>query len=256
MKTASVILRGMGLGLLTVSLLMCASCSSTPRPPVEAVRPSSIAPAVPVDYRVGVGDTLAVKVWRNDDLNRNVQVDPSGCIDLPLAGQVRAEGMTLQALRQEVADRLNAEYLVNPQVDISVTDMRSRRVYVLGEVDAPGPLDLDTRMTVWEAVASAGGFTHDANEERVLRMRMDNGRMVAEALDLNQQAEDPAEWVLRDRDILYVPPMRIADFERFMGRIGTIMSAVLGVESSIILGPDVRRAINGDDDEAQVIIPK
>ena len=74
-------------------------------------------------FVLGVGDEIAVNVWRNDDLKRTVQIDPSGNIYLPLAGEIQACGLTISQLRGKIASGLS-KYIIDPQVDINVSGLK------------------------------------------------------------------------------------------------------------------------------------
>lgn len=206
---------------------------------------------------LGAGDELTFNVWRHDNLERTVQIDPAGNIQLPLAGEIKASGLTISQLREEVSLRLS-KYLVNPQVDISVSNLKSQNIYVLGEVNSPGSFVLDRRMLAWEAISQAQGFTTDANKEAVLLVRSENGfaRIIALNLDINEIFEDGVplkDFILRNGDLLYVPPSAIADFERFMNRLNNILSPILNIERGIIMSQDVRNVLKGKEISGGVI---
>ena len=239
-----------------LAALFLAGCQSgrVAGPPPAATPP----PPSPV-FLVGAGDDLSVRIWRNDDLNRQVRVDPSGLISLPLIGDVKAEGRTPPELAAEIRTRYAEKFLVNPQVDVNVAQVRSRKVYVLGEVRSPGSFDLDPRMLPWEAVARAGGFTEDANRQAIMLVRRNDGK--GEALVLNLAAmlegtEMPSDALLRDRDVLYIPPARIASVERFMIRLNNILSPILSLESGIILGREASDALKGTERVKDVVVTR
>src|SRR3546814_19100731 len=94
------------------------------------------AGATAAAYRIGALDVLKVTVFQEEDLSFDeLQVDASGNVSLPLIGTVRAEGMTAAALSSEIATKLGAKYLVNPQVSVSVASSVSQNVTVEGNVN-------------------------------------------------------------------------------------------------------------------------
>lgn len=210
-------------------------------------------------FILGPSDEMNISVWRNDDLNRNVQIDPSGNIYLPLVGKIHASGMTIPQLRQSVTSKLS-KYIVNPNVDINMSTVRSRQIFILGEIRVPGSLPLgDQKMLVWEAIAKSGGFTTDANQKSVLLIRIKEGVPHTTALNLNIREMAANETTvqpiyLENSDILYVPPRRIADFERFMSRLNNIISPFISIERGIVLGPQVIDALQGKA-VGEVIVP-
>jgi len=210
------------------------------------------------EYILGPGDEVLINVWRNDDLTRSVKVDPSGKIYFPLAGEIRASGMTLSNLREEIALRLT-KYLVNPQVDVNASDISSQKIYVLGEVNTPGTYELAQNIPVWAAISNAGSLTDDAKRDSLLLIRNENGlaRVSALALDFkkmnNDIGSDP-NVMLKNGDILYVPETFIADLEQFMVRLNNIFNPIVAIESGIVLAPQVVEALLHGGSDGEVIV--
>ena len=207
---------------------------------------------------LGSGDEITINVWRNDDVKRTVQIDPSGNIYLPMAGEIQASGLTISQLREEITSRLS-KYLLDPQVDIHVLTLRSQKVYILGEVKSPRSLILDRKMLVWEAISDAGGFTNDANEKKVLLVRSekDVARVTAFNLDIRGMLKNgkiQRNVYLKNDDIVYVLPSFIADIERFMIRFSNIISPLVSIERAIIFGDEVVDILTGEPREREVII--
>ena len=123
------------------------------------------------DYHIGVGDLLEIEVYSEPDLTKEVRVLTDGKISLPLLGQITAAGRTVQELQDKVRDLLAAKYLVNPQVTVFVKEFSS--IFVFGEVKNPGSFPLTGKMTVFEAITYAGGFTEVANPSKVKVIRME-----------------------------------------------------------------------------------
>ena len=223
--------------------------------PTNAVAPADVANR---DFVLGAGDEISIRVWRNDDLNRMVRVDPAGNIDFPLIGPIHAEGMSLPEFRRELTDRLGEKYLVNPRVDVGMQEIRSRKIFVVGEVKNPGALALDPRATVLEAIAGVGGFTPDANRRKVLLVRVENGVARAKAVDASavfSGGETPSIF-LKHRDLLYIMPSRIASVERFMQKLNTIVAPIIGLESAVILTQDATTVISGSGAGSSVVVPR
>ena len=114
-------------------------------------------------YRIGPGDVVEVTVFEMKELNRAVRVSDSGEILLPLIGAVPAADKTEAELGDEIAARLERDYLQNPQVDVFVTEYQSALVAVTGAVERPGlfPLTRD-RNSLLDLLTEAGGPANDA----------------------------------------------------------------------------------------------
>lgn len=123
------------------------------------------------DYVIGPDDVLAVNVWKEDEISRQVPVRPDGKVSLPLIGDVQAAGLTPLELQQSIRVRL-AAYLVNPTVTIMVQEARSHRFNVVGEVEHPGSFVLGQPLTVLDALAMAGGFRDFAKTGGIYVLRL------------------------------------------------------------------------------------
>jgi len=134
--------------------------------------------AAPGDYLIGPQDLLNVQVFGVAALDREVRVNASGQISLPLIGPVQAAGLTGEQLAADIATRLAKTYLQNPQVTIFIKEFTSQRVTVTGAVKTPNVFPLKGRMTLLQVVAAAGGPTSVANRgsARILRLEPDGTR--------------------------------------------------------------------------------
>lgn len=132
------------------------------------------------DYTLGSGDKLRVIVFGEDDLSGEFDVTGSGMVSLPLIGQVRAQGLTVDEFENAVRTKLLDGYLKNPRVSVEVLNYRP--FYIIGEVNEPGQYPYTSGMSVLNAVAVAGGYTYRANEDQVYITRGD-GKEQAYAAD-------------------------------------------------------------------------
>lgn len=128
-------------------------------------------------YTVGVADVLRVSVWKNPDLSQTVTVGPDGFASLPLLGDVHMAGITTDDLAKVLTSRLSA-YVVNPQVTVSVVEIRSRQVYVVGQVARPGGYPLIGPMSVLQMLAQAGGLDTFASRKQIYVLRSSHGKPV------------------------------------------------------------------------------
>jgi len=121
-------------------------------------------------YILGASDVIHVNVWENLELSQTVTVGPDGFVSLPLVGDIHVAGMTGNQLGAMLASRLSA-YIVHPQVTVSVVDIRSRKVYVLGQVSKPGGYPLIASINVLQLIAEAGGLNNFAKKGGIVILR-------------------------------------------------------------------------------------
>jgi polysaccharide export outer membrane protein len=138
------------------------------------------------DYRIGAQDVLNITVFGETDLSGKYTVEQDGTFTFPLIGRVKAGGVTLRELEQEVKRLLTDGYLKNPQVSIAIETYRSQRILVMGEVRSPGEYLLSGDMTLLAALARAGGTSAAASRE-VLIVRA--SRRIPEKSDTAGEAE-------------------------------------------------------------------
>src|SRR5207247_3358878 len=123
------------------------------------------------EYIIGPGDVLRITVWGQDDLSKEYPVTLDGRVPFPLIGNVQAAGLTTTQLATRLHDLLEKDYLVNPQVLVSVKEYLSKKVHVIGEADRPGLFYLTGPTTLLEILSKAGGLSKSAGKELVLVRR-------------------------------------------------------------------------------------
>jgi len=124
---------------------------------------------VGADYVLGSADKIRITVFGEPSLTGEYFVSSSGKVSLPLAGDVQAAGLTLRDFHDHVVKALLDGYLKDPKVSLEVLTFRP--FYILGEVTKPGQYPYTSGLTVFNAVATAGGFTYRANTRKVLIKR-------------------------------------------------------------------------------------
>ena len=167
--------------------------------------------APPTEYRIGVGDKLNVRVFQVPDLSfGELVVDTSGNIQIPLIGAVQSAGRTSGELSSDIARRLSAQYLRDPQVTVTVTEAASQKITVDGAVTKPGVYEMRGSTTLLQAVAMAEGPTGVADLTKVAVFRTVAGQRSVALFDLaairQGRAADPA--VLGD-DVIVVDTSRL-----------------------------------------------
>ena len=126
-------------------------------------------------YVIGPEDLLYIHVWKEESLTRNVPVRMDGKISLPLIQEVKAAGLTPLQLK-EVLTRKFKEFIENPIVSVTVTEVNSYKVFVVGQVKTPGVQRLRSETTVTQIIVMAGGFTEWANQKKIVIVRKEDGR--------------------------------------------------------------------------------
>lgn len=167
-------------------------------------------------YRIGVGDKLNIRVFQVPDLSfEDLVIDSSGDIQMPLIGSVRGAGLTSSELSAEIAQRLAAQYLRNPQVTVTVTEAASQKITVDGAVTKPGVYVMRGSTTLLQAVAMAEGPTAVADLTKVAVFRTIDGQRSVALFDLQaiRQGRSPDPEVLGD-DVLVVDTSRLSAARR------------------------------------------
>ena len=155
---------------------------------------------------LGPADVIRINVWKNTDLSQTVTIGPDGFISLPLLGDVHVSGMTANQLAQDLKSKL-ASYVVNSQVTVSVVDIRSRQVYLTGQVGKPGGYPLIAPITVLQLIAQAGGLNTFANRKEIVILRNVGGNVQRLKFNYNNAVHgDPKQSIsLQPGDTVIVP---------------------------------------------------
>lgn len=154
-----------GVVIATVVFGMAVGCA-----PVSKEAMDEVAKPLSKEFLLGPEDVLEVTVWRNQDLSRIIVVRPDGKISLPLIGDVQASGFTAAQVAAKIAARLT-EFKENPNVSVSIKEVNSYFIYVLGEVLKPGKYPIKSYATVLQGVSLAGGFTNFASKSKMAVLR-------------------------------------------------------------------------------------
>jgi polysaccharide export outer membrane protein len=112
------------------------------------------------------GEKIKVTVFGEDRLSGEYEIDPAGYVSLPLAGTIKAAGLSKPQFEQELSKRFRGEYLRNPKVTVDVSNFRP--FYILGEVSRPGEYSFKSGLNALSAIALAGGSTYRASRDSVL----------------------------------------------------------------------------------------
>jgi len=190
-----------------LAVLVLASCASTP--------PTAMVPPEPVsmnaDYLIGVDDVVAVRIWRNPDLDVTGPVRSDGKITVPLIGDVQAGGLSPQAIAADITARISS-FVREPKVTVMVSELRSHeylsRVRVTGAVRTPISLPYRQGMTVLDAVLAAGGPTDFAagNRTWLHRRDADSAQRYPVALEsMLEEGDLASNYPVQPGDVISVP---------------------------------------------------
>ena len=206
-----------GLGLILALILLSTSVSAQQKqsgsnakkePTVAAAIPSesssmpakkaakaATTPAAPVAkpeagraYRVGVEDDLFISVWREPELSIPVTVRPDGMITLPLVNDVQVNGLSTEELQNVLTDKLKA-YVNDPQVTVTVRAIRSRKVFLVGQVVRAGVYPINGQKTVLQLLAEAGGLGTFAKTKAIYVLRQHGDKQVRIPYDYKRMIE-------------------------------------------------------------------
>jgi polysaccharide export outer membrane protein len=175
------------------------------RPGVPPGTDGGITP--PADYVIGADDQLKIVFWRDDSLSGDVVVRPDGKISLTLLNDIQAAGLTPNQLRESLVQAA-ARYVTDPSVTVIVRSINSRKVYVTGQVNKPGPFLLNDNMTVLQMLAVAGGLQEWADADHILVMRTEQGQTKSYKFnykDVRKGKNLQQNILLRPGDTIVVP---------------------------------------------------
>lgn len=184
---------------------------------VSAIAAEAAADKVPVavagenagaEYTVGPEDILEFNVLRPEAIVNLVTVSADGSISLPYIGNIRAKGKTLGALQKEIAAKLGDGYMKYPVVTLALRESRSRKFFIYGEVVRPGSYPMEENMTVFRALAVAGGFTKfgDSSKVKILKPKSQGPGYDAVKVDIKaiMDGKSDADVLLQSGDVVVV----------------------------------------------------
>jgi polysaccharide export outer membrane protein len=152
-----------------------AEAQGKPQPQAQGQANAAAEAAQDSNYVIGPQDVLAINVWKEPELTASVPVRSDGKISMPLLNDVQAAGLTPMQLMAQITAGLK-KFVTDPQVTVTVTQMNSQRIYLMGEVLRPGAYALLPGATVLQALSGSGGFTQFANTKNIYVLRVVNGK--------------------------------------------------------------------------------
>ncbi|GMT42810.1 MAG: hypothetical protein IEMM0002_1221 [bacterium] len=162
------------------------------------------------EYVIGPEDVLEISVWKNEDLTKVVLVRPDGMITLPLVGDLRAADRTPSELRDVIIERLK-QYQKTVTVSVILQEVNSYRIFIVGQVVAPGTYQLRRRTTLVQAIALAGGFNEFASKNKIVVIREKSGDKKTQKIKVrfkdivNVKKDNDNNLILIPGDTIFVP---------------------------------------------------
>lgn len=189
-----------------LALAAAVAVGQTPSPPptpgTAPATPGAPAPPAPTspptlkaastNYILSANDIIEIRVFREDDLTTRVRLAKDGTVIFPLVGSVQVGGRTVPQATEMIRDLLGRDYLVDPQVTISIVDFAKRRFTIMGEVNRPGAYDMpdDQPLNLLQAISMAGGYTRIANPSKITVQRLQGDRKTMFQVDAKAMARD------------------------------------------------------------------
>lgn len=135
------------------------------------------------DYRLGSGDKILIIVYGEDDLTIETRLSDSGTVNYPFLGELEVTGLTVAQLEARIVKGLKGDYLVSPNVHVSILEYRP--FFIHGEVEKPGGYPFQPGLTISRAAALAEGFTERASQSKIFVVRGDDPDQTPVKADLN-----------------------------------------------------------------------
>lgn len=175
-----------------------------------AGNPSTFAPVteipIPSDYTLGPGDVLQVQLWGKENQNLQLPISRDGSISFPQSGPVSVAGLSFDEARQQIKKRVSEQY-IGVEASVSLGELRSMRVFVLGEARNPGSYSVSSLSTITNALYVSGGIKQNGSLRTVQHKR--NGKLVGtlDLYDLLMKGDSSADARLQPGDVIFIPPV-------------------------------------------------
>jgi polysaccharide export outer membrane protein len=156
------------------------------------------------------GDVIRIQVFQEPDLDRELRVSQDGAVSLPLIGRVIAKDRTISQLEETVREAYDRDFLVNPQINLTILKYRVRSVNVLGMVNQPQSVECppEQTMSVLDAISRAGGFNRLADRKRVrLTRTFPDGHNENYLINADELIGGTSKqtWTVQNDDVIFVP---------------------------------------------------
>ena len=165
--------------------------------------------AISSDYQIREGDMVQISVFNEPELSSGGRVRKDGTIQFPLIGPIKIQGLSQMAAARLIEAAYRKDYLVNPEVNLFISQFSVQRITILGQVQRPGSHELpaEKELTILQVLGLAGGPTRIANLKKVLVKRVVDGREKVFKVDVNGMASgnQTMMFYVREDDVITVP---------------------------------------------------
>lgn len=196
--------------VMCAALPVVAQAPRVPEPTQAAPAPPPAVPtgpALPADYVVGPEDVLAVVFWREREMSADVLVRPDGRISLPLLNDVDVAGLTPDQVRERVTEGAR-RFVEEPNATVIVKQINSRKVYITGSVERPGPFPLLRPMSILQLISLAGGLKEFAKSGDITIIRTEGAQQTSYPFnydDVKNRKNLTQNILLKPGDAVIVP---------------------------------------------------
>ncbi len=172
--------------------------------------PTTFAPVteipIPSEYTLGPGDVLRIQLWGKENQNLELPVSRDGTISFPQSGPMRVAGLSFDETRQQISKKVSAQY-IGVQVSVSLGELRSMRVFVLGEARNPGSYSVSSLSTITNALYVSGGIKQSGSLRNLQHKR--DGKLVGtlDLYDLLLKGDSSGDNRLQPGDVIFIPPV-------------------------------------------------
>ncbi|MCK2150078.1 SLBB domain-containing protein [Marinobacter alexandrii] len=172
--------------------------------------PTTFAPVteipIPSEYTLGPGDVLRIQLWGKENQNLELPVSRDGTISFPQSGPMPVAGLSFDETRQQISKKVSEQY-IGVQVSVSLGELRSMRVFVLGEARNPGSYSVSSLSTITNALYVSGGIKQNGSLRNLQHKR--DGKLVGtlDLYDLLLKGDSSGDNRLQPGDVIFIPPV-------------------------------------------------
>ncbi len=169
------------------------------------------------EYMLEPNDRISISFWQQPDLNAEVKIDTDGRIEIPVAGRITAAGLTVSQLGIKIVEKVSIYNRNVTQAVVTVLEYGSKKIFVTGAVQMPGPYTFEYMPNVWEAILQAGGPLETAKLDQVTIVRGGNTNGQLISVDLKAY--------FNTSDLSRLPELRPGDNINVPGAVGGVAGA-------------------------------
>lgn len=172
--------------------------------------PTTFAPVteipIPSNYTLGPGDVLRIQLWGKENQNLELPISRDGSISFPQSGPMSVAGLSFDEARQQIRKKVSEQY-IGVEASVSLGELRSMRVFVLGEARNPGSYSVSSLSTMTNALYVSGGIKQNGSLRNVQHKR--NGKLVGtlDLYDLLMKGDSSSDNRLQPGDVIFIPPV-------------------------------------------------